>query len=556
MMEKLWLDNYPPGVNAKIDLEQYRSLVSIFDQCTDKYADNIAFINMGVSLTYRQLAIKSRDFAAYLQQEMGLKKGDKFAIMAPNVLQYPIALFGALKAGLTVVNVNPLYTARELEHQLIDSNAKAMLVVENFAATLAGVINNTQLQQVITTKLGDSIGGVKGLLLNTVIKHVKKMVPAFDLPNSVPFNVVLKKGKALSLQTVDVTPDDLAFLQYTGGTTGVAKGAMLTHRNVVANMLQMNEMVKPVVEENAEFVVTALPLYHIFALTCNCLTFMTFGGTNLLITNPRDFLTFIKTMSKYPITVFSGVNTLFNSLLNTAEFHKINFSKLKLTFAGGMATQKSVADRWQQVTGSVVLEGFGLTECSPCVTTSPYDQQTFSGKIGLPLPLTEIKLINDEGNEVGDNEPGEMWVKGPQVMLGYYNRPDDTNEILKHAWLATGDIATVDDKGFFSIVDRKKDMILVSGFNVYPNEIEEVISMIDDVIEVAAIGVPCEQSGEKVKIFLATQSGVLNEKEIIEHCRKLLTNYKIPKEFELRAELPKSNVGKILRKELRKELRA
>jgi len=550
-MDKIWLDNYPPGVQEDIDLEQHSSIVAFFDQYTDKYANNIAFINMGVSLTYRQLAQQSQNFAAYLQQEMGLKKGDKFAIMAPNLLQYPIALFGALKAGLTVVNVNPLYTARELEHQLIDSETKAILVVENFAATLASVINNTQVEQVITTKLGDRIGRVKGVIINAVIKHVKKMVPTFDLPNSVQFNAVLKKGKSLPFQTVDIASDNLAFLQYTGGTTGVAKGAMLSHRNVVANVLQMNEMINPVTEENVEFVVTALPLYHIYALTCNCLSFLMTGGTNLLITNPRDIPTFIKTMSKYQITAFSGVNTLFNSLLNAPEFKKLDFSKFRLTFAGGMATQKSVADQWQQETGSVVLEGFGLTECSPCVSSSPYNQKTFSGKIGLPLPQTDVKLIDDEGNEVGTNEHGEMWVKGPQVMVGYYNRIDDTNEILKDGWLATGDIATVDNQGFFTIVDRKKDMIIVSGFNVFPNEIEEIIAMIDDVIEVAAIGVPCEQSGEKIKIFLATKSGELDEKAIIKHCRNLLTNYKIPREFELRAELPKSNVGKILRKELR-----
>ncbi|TWX68077.1 AMP-binding protein [Colwellia demingiae] len=550
-MEKVWLKSYPPGVPEEINPEQYKSLVTLFDKSTKKYADNIAFINMGTNLSYGDLAEQSRDFAAYLQQNMGLQKGDKFAIMVPNVLQYPIALFGALKAGLTVVNVNPLYTARELEHQLKDSKAKAMLVVENFAVTLESVIANTSVEHVITTQLGDRAGFLKGKMINTAVKHIKKMVPNFSLPDCIKFNTVLKQGKKLSFQEVDVFPEDLAFLQYTGGTTGVAKGAMLSHRNIVANMLQMNAMVKPLTVENKELVVTALPLYHIFALTCNCLSFMTFGGANLLITNPRDLPMFIKTMSKYPITAFAGLNTLFNGLLNEPDFLKLDFSTLKLTFAGGMATQKSVADKWHDVTGSPVLEGYGLTECSPCVTTSPYDQTSFSGAIGVPLPSTSVKLLDDEGNEVALNEPGEMWIRGPQVMQGYYNLPEATAEVIIDDWVATGDVATVDENGFFTIVDRKKDMILVSGFNVFPNEIEEVISMIDDIIEVAVIGIPCEQSGEKIKVFLVTKSGELNKKALIEHCRLQLTSYKIPKEFELRDELPKSNVGKILRKDLR-----
>ncbi len=550
-MNKVWLASYPPGVPEEINPEQYRSVVALFDKYTKKYVNNVAFINMGTNLTYGQLAQQSRDFAAYLQHNMGLGKGDKFAIMVPNVLQYPIALFGALMAGLTVVNVNPLYTARELEHQLKDSNTKGMLVVENFADTLASVIKNTSVKHVITTQLGDRAGFVKGKMINTVVKHVKKMVPSFNLPNGIKFNAVLNKGKKLPFIAVDIGSDDLAFLQYTGGTTGVAKGAMLSHRNIVANMLQMNAMVKPLTEENKEIVVTALPLYHIFALTCNCLSFMTFGGANLLITNPRDLPMFIKTMSKYPVTAFAGLNTLFNGLLNEADFIKLDFSTLKITFAGGMATQKSVAQRWHEVTGSPVLEGYGLTECSPCVTSSPFDQKNFSGGIGVPIPSTNVKITDDDGNEVGLNEPGELWVKGPQVMQGYYNRPKATSEIISNNWLATGDIATVNEKGIFTIVDRKKDMILVSGFNVFPNEIEDVIAMMDDVLEVAAIGLPCEKSGEKIKVFLSTKSGELNKEALIKHCREQLTSYKIPKEFELRDELPKSNVGKILRKDLR-----
>ena len=550
-MKKNWFDSYPPNVNRHIDINQYSSIVSVFAQNTLKYANNTAFINMGASITYGQLAIQARDFAAYLQQHLGLKKGDKFAIMMPNVLQYPIALFGALQAGLVVVNVNPLYTPRELEHQLIDAEVKAILVMENFAATLATVLDNTQIKHVITTKLGDRIGVVKGTLINTVVKYIKKGVPEFRLPHTIAFNKTLKIGASSSLISVDIKLDDLAFLQYTGGTTGVAKGAMLTHRNVVANLLQIKAMIEPVVKDGQEFMVTALPLYHIFALTCNCLSFMTLGGTNLLITNPKDLPTFIKTISKYPITAFAGINTLFNGLLNCDEFKNIDFSRLRLTFAGGMATQKSVADRWHAVTGSVVLEGFGLTECAPCVTTSPYNQTSFSGSIGLPLPETDIKLLNEQGEIVAIGVAGELCVKGPQVMKGYFNRPEASNEVLKDGWLATGDIATIDQHGFLTIIDRKKDMIIVSGFNVYPNEIEEIIAMMDDVIEVAAIGVPCEKTGEKVKIFLVTKSGQLNEEAVIAHCRTLLTNYKVPRDFELRDELPKSNVGKVLRKELR-----
>ncbi len=550
-MKKVWLENYPPGVPKEIDPDEYSSLVELFDKYTKKYVNNTAFINMGAVLTYGDLAKQVQCFSAYLQQEMGLEKGDKFAIMAPNIMQYPIALFGALKAGLTVVNVNPLYTARELEHQLTDSQSKAILVVENFASTLASIIKKTSVKYVIKTQLGDRIGFLKGMMLNTVVKHVKKMVPHFTLPNCIDFNEVLKKGSKLTFNFVDIKANDLAFLQYTGGTTGAAKGAMLSHRNIVANMLQINAMIEPKMKENVEIMVTALPLYHVFALVCNCLSFMKFGGANLLITNPRDLPALIKVIDKYPITAFTGINTLFNGLLNIDEFKKLNFSTLKFTFAGGMATQKSVADKWQQTTGSAVLEGFGLTECSPCVTSSPYDQKTFSGTVGVPIPSTDIKLINDEGNEVAIGEAGEMWVKGPQVMQGYYNCPEETAEVIKDDWIATGDIATVDANGFFSIVDRKKDMILVSGFNVYPNEIEEVIVMIDDIVEVAVVGMPCEITGEKIKVFLVTKSGKLNKDYLIKHCRSQLTNYKIPKEFELRDELPKTNVGKILRKELR-----
>ncbi len=550
-MDKPWLAHYAPGVEAEVDVLKYNSIAELFDKYTNKYADNTAFISMHTELSYRELGEKSEAFAAYLQHKMGMKKGDKFAIMIPNILQYPIALFGAIKAGLTIVNVNPLYTARELKHQLNDSGATAILVIENFAHVLAKVIDETEIEHVITTQIGDCIGLLKGTLVNTMVKRVKKMVPPFSLADLVKFNQVLKQGSKLSFTPVDISREDIAFLQYTGGTTGVAKGAMLSHANIVANMLQIKGGISGTLEENKEMVVSALPLYHIYALTVNCLSFMTIGGCNLLIANPRDLPMFAKVLSQYPVTLFAGVNTLFNGLLNEQAFKEIDFSRWKLSFAGGMATQRSVAERWHKLTGTAILEGYGLTECSPCAISSPANQKEFTGSIGVPISNTEAKVVDDQGKEVATNEPGELCIKGPQVMVGYYNRPEATAEILQDGWLATGDVARIDERGYIFIVDRKKDMILVSGFNVFPNEIEDVVAMIDDVIEVAAIGVPCEKTGEKVKLFLATKSGELNEEAIMAHCRENLTSYKLPREFELRDELPKSNVGKILRKELR-----
>lgn len=550
-MNRPWVEHYAPGVKAEVEVTTYQSIAEIFDTYTDKYADNNAFISMDSVITYRELRVKSEQFAAYLQHELGLKKGDKFAIMLPNILQYPIALFAALKAGLTVVNVNPLYTPRELKHQLNDSGATAIVVIENFASVLGSVLDDTPIKHIITTQMGDCIGLVKGTLINTMIKRVKKMVPAFSLPNSVRFNQVLKQGQKLDFSAADITSNDLAFLQYTGGTTGVAKGGMISHANIVANMLQIQGMLSNNVTVNEEMVVTALPLYHIYALTVNCLGFMIIGGCNLLIANPRDISTFAKVINKYPVTMFAGVNTLFSGLLNDATFQSIDFSRWKFSFAGGMATQRAVAERWQQVTGTPILEGYGLTECSPCVTSSPINQTEFTGSIGLPICNTDVKIVDDKGNEVPTNEPGELWVKGPQVMEGYYNRPEATAEIMCDGWLATGDVARIDERGYIFIVDRKKDMIIVSGFNVFPNEIEDIIAMIDDVLEVAVIGVPCDKTGEKIKVFVATKSGTLNKDAIISHCRDNLTAYKVPREFELRDELPKSNVGKILRKELR-----
>ncbi|MBA6225164.1 MULTISPECIES: long-chain-fatty-acid--CoA ligase FadD [unclassified Colwellia] len=551
-MEKIWLEkSYPPGVPFEIDPDKYASIVDMFHKYTEVYADRAAFINMGAQISYRELAQQATTFAAYLQQDLGLVKGDKFAIMVPNCLQYPIALFGALLAGLTVVNVNPLYTARELEHQLKDSNTKAILIIQNFASILEKVIDKTPVEKVILTSLGDRLGTVKGAIVNGVVKYVKKMVPAFNLKNIEHFNKALAKGEKLSFSPVTICGDDLAFLQYTGGTTGVSKGAMLTHRNMVANLEQAKAAIKPQLEEGKELVVTALPLYHIFALTANCLTFITLGGTNLLITNPRDMPGFVKELAKYDFTAITGVNTLFNGLLNTPGFSELNFSNLKLSLGGGMAVQRPVAENWERVTKTRLLEGYGLTECAPLVTLCPYNQTHYSGSIGLPAPSTDIRIVLEDGSDAKIGEAGEMWVKGPQVMKGYYNRQEATDEILKAGWLATGDVACMDENGFFKIVDRKKDMIIVSGFNVYPNEIEEIAMSHEGVLEAAAIGIPNDASGEAVKLFIVRKDPNLTKKSLINHCRENLTNYKVPKFVEFRDELPKTNVGKILRRELR-----
>lgn len=549
-MDKVWLKRYPSDVPAEIDADHYPSLLDIFERSSSEFADNTAFINMGKSISYRELDSQSRAFAAYLQQS-GLKKGDAVAIMMPNLLQYPIALMGILRAGCVVVNVNPLYTPRELEHQLNDSKAKAIVIVENFAHTLSAIEGHVNLDQVILTKMGDMLGTVKGSIVNLVVKYVKKLVPAYKLTRVVAFKAALAKGRNSTFDKPTMAGSDIAFLQYTGGTTGVSKGAMLTHRNMVANLEQVTGCLDRFFVKGKEHVVTALPLYHIFALTANFFTFFKYGGTNLLITNPRDMPGFVKELAKFPFTAITGVNTLFNGLLNTPGFAELNFSTLKLSLGGGMAVQRPVAERWQKVTGTRLVEGYGLTECCPLVTVSPYDLESFNGSIGLPAPSTDIRLVDEEGNDVAKGEAGEMLVQGPQVMLGYLNRPDETDKVLKGGWLYTGDIARMDDEGFFYIVDRKKDMIIVSGFNVYPNEIEEVVAMSDKVLEVAAVGVPSESSGEAVKIFIVKKDASLTEQEIIEHCRHHLTGYKVPKQVEFRSELPKTNVGKILRRELR-----
>ncbi|GBU12615.1 long-chain-fatty-acid--CoA ligase [Enterobacterales bacterium] len=552
-MEKVWLKRYPSDVPENIDPDRYSSLVEMFENAALRYADSPAFINMGEVMTFRKLEERSRAFAAYLQNELGLKKGDRVALMMPNLLQYPIALFGVLRAGMVVVNVNPLYTPRELEHQLNDSGASAIVIVSNFAHTLEKVVYKTQIKHVILTRMGDQLSAAKGTLVNFVVKYVKRLVPKYHLPNAISFRSVLQQGRRMQYIKPDVINSDLAFLQYTGGTTGVAKGAMLTHRNMQANLEQAKAAYSPLLMPGHELVVTALPLYHIFALTVNCLLFIELGGRSLLITNPRDIPGMVKELAKYPFTTISGVNTLFNALLNNEDFRELDFSTLRLSVGGGMSVQKSVADKWEKLTGKHLLEGYGLTECSPLVAGNPYDLKHYSGSIGLPVPSTEVKLVDDNGHEVAQGQPGELLIRGPQVMLGYWQRPAATDEVLKDGWLSTGDIVTVDEQGFLRIVDRKKDMILVSGFNVYPNEIEEVVSQHEKVLEVAAIGIASESSGEIVKICVVKKDPSLTSEELLAHCRRMLTGYKVPKIVEFRDELPKSNVGKILRRELRDE---
>ena len=549
-MEKTWLKHYDPRVPAEINADRYASVVDIFEQSVEKFKDKVAFINMGQSMTFGELDALSAQFAAYLQNA-GLKRGDAVALMMPNLLQYPVAMFGVLRAGMVVVNVNPLYTARELKHQLNDANAKAIVIVKNFASTLEEVVNETNLQEVFLTSLGDMLPAPKRWVVNAVVKHVKKMVPAFNLPHTTPFMSAIKKGQSLTYTRPDLNNDELAFLQYTGGTTGVSKGAMLTHRNMIANLEQVSGILETVIDEGEDFVVTALPLYHIFALLANCLLFVKYGCRNLLITNPRDMPAFVNELGKYPFTILPGVNTLFNGLINTPGFSDLDFTNFKFGLGGGMAVQRPVAEKWEKITGTVLLEGYGLTECSPVVTVNPPQLKEYKGSIGMPVPSTDIKLLDEDGNEVAKGEPGELWVKGPQVMKGYLNRPEATDEILKDGWLATGDIATVDDEGYFYIVDRKKDMILVSGFNVFPNEIEEVAAMHDDIVESAAVGVPHEVSGEVVKLFVVRKDEALTTDDVIAHCRENLTGYKVPKHVVFKEDLPKSNVGKILRRELR-----
>jgi len=551
-VEKPWLSQYPEGVPAEIDLSQFNSILDLFEQSCRSYSDRTAFTCMGRSMTYAELDGLTRDFAAWLQNHE-LRRGDRIALMMPNVLQYPVALFGAMRAGLTVVNTNPLYTPRELRHQLIDSGARAVVVLENQANVLQEVLDDVPIEQVIVTRFGDLLGLPRKWFVNFVIRHIKKMVPDWNIPAAVEFDSVLKRGARLSLQQPKLGFEDIAFLQYTGGTTGVAKGAMLTHKNIVANMLQSRVWMGAAgIGEDIEVIITALPLYHIFALTANCLVFMSMGATNALITNPRDMKGFVAELDKIPFTVITGVNTLFNALLNTPGFSELDFSTLKGTLGGGMAVQRAVAERWKAVTGSTLVEAYGLTETSPAACINPMDMQEYNGCIGLPIPSTECAIIGEDGNFLPQGEVGELCVRGPQVMKGYWQRPEATAEVItRDGWLRTGDMAMMTPDGYFKIVDRKKDMILVSGFNVYPNEIEDVFAAHDKVHEVAAVGMADDHSGEVVKIFVVKGDPSLSEQELVEHGRENLTGYKRPKAIEFIEELPKTNVGKILRRELR-----
>ncbi|HET9482384.1 MAG TPA: AMP-binding protein, partial [Xanthomonadales bacterium] len=510
------------------------------------------FTNMGRTLSYGDVDRISREFASFLLNELKLKKGDRVALMLPNVLQYPVAIFGVLRAGLTVVNTNPMYTARELKHQLTDSGAAAIVVLDNFAATLAEIVAETKVRQVITTGIGDMLGFPKSMVVNFVARYVKKIVPDYDLPGAIRFNDALARGAGKQLPEVDIGFEDIAFLQYTGGTTGVAKGAMLTHRNLVANMQQSSEWIGRNIEMGNELIITALPLYHIFALTANCLVFMKFGGLNVLITNPRDMPGFVKELSKHPFTAITGVNTLFNGLLNTPGFADLDFKSLKLALGGGMAVQRAVAERWKKVTGCTLIEAYGLTETSPAACMNPMDLPDYNGAIGLPLPSTDACVQDDNGRILPQGEVGELCIRGPQVMKGYWQRPEETAKVISDdGWLHTGDMARMDEQGFFFIVDRKKDMILVSGFNVYPNEIEDVIATHPGVLEVAAVGVPDDKSGEAVKVVIVKKDSALSADDVKQHCKTNLTGYKQPKYIEFRESLPKTNVGKILRRELR-----
>lgn len=552
-MDKPWLSSYPDGVPAEIDSSVYSSVVDIFTEATHKFADSNAFTNLGKTIDYAELDRLTQYFASWLLHEAGLKKGDRIAIMMPNLLQYPVAVFGALRAGLVVVNTNPLYTDRELEHQLTDSGAKAIVVVEAFASTVADVIDNTDVDVVITTRFGDMLDFPKSMLVNFVLRYIKKMVPPFSLPGSHKFKDTLSKGATLPPVKAELNHDDMAFLQYTGGTTGVAKGAMLTHGNMVSNILQADAWLQVTdIQPGKEIIITALPLYHIFALTANCLVYMKNGALNVLITNPRDLPAFNKELAKHKFTAITGVNTLFNALLNTKEFLALDFSSLKLTLGGGMAVQKAVADKWKEVTGIPLIEAYGLTETSPAACINPMTLTAFNDSIGLPISSTEGSVRDVDNNPLPVGEAGELCIRGPQVMKGYWNRPDATAETIdSDGWLHTGDVAEMNEKGFFKIVDRLKDMILVSGFNVYPNEIEAVLAMMPGVLESGAIGVPDDHSGEIVKVVIVKADPSLTEEQVKAHCKENLTGYKRPKIIQFVDELPKTNVGKILRRELR-----
>ncbi len=556
-MEKIWQKSYPKGVPTEIDMTQYRSLVHLLEESFRKFASRNAYVCMDKFLTYADVDQMSKHLGAWLQGR-GLQKGARVAIMMPNVLQYPIAIAGILRAGYTVVNVNPLYTPRELEHQLNDSGAEAIIILENFATTLEHVLAKTKVKHVVIASMGEMLGGLKGMIVNFVVRNVKKMVPAFSLPNATRFKHVLSEGARMSLKPVNLTQDDVAFLQYTGGTTGVSKGATLLHRNIIANVLQNDAWAQPALQHEPKIdpltIVCALPLYHIFALTACCLMGTRWGAMNILIPNPRDIPGFVKELSKYKFNLLPAVNTLYNGLLNSPEFAKLDFSGLKICNGGGMAVQKAVNDKWLKVTGCPIVEGYGLSETSPSATINPADATEFSGSIGLPIPSTEIAILDDDGKPVPLGQPGEIAIRGPQVMVGYWNRPDETAKVMTpDGFFKSGDIGVMDDRGFVTIVDRKKDMILVSGFNVYPNEVEGVVAAHPGVLECACIGVPDANSGEAVKLFVVRKDPSLTVDELMNYCKEQLTGYKKPKYIEFRDELPKTNVGKILRRELRDE---
>jgi len=555
-MEKIWLKSYPPGVPSEIDATQYRSLVHLLEESFQKYASRNAFVCMDKFITYADLDQHSKRLGAWLQSR-GMKKGARVAVMMPNVLQYPIAIAAILRAGYTVVNVNPLYTPRELEHQLNDSGAEAIIILENFATTLEQVLPRTQVKHIIVANMGEMLGGLKGMIVNFVVRNVKKMVPPFSLPNAVRFKDALGHARSMKLTPVELRHEDVAFLQYTGGTTGVSKGATLTHRNIIANLLQMQAWSAPKLASlppEERTIICALPLYHIFALTVCAMWGMREGGLNVLIPNPRDIGGFIKELSKYRFNLLPAVNTLYNALLNHPDFGKLDFSGLKVANGGGMAVQKAVADKWLAATGVTIVEGYGLSETAPVATANRFDTTEFSGMIGMPIPSTEVAILDDAGNEVPLGSPGEIAIRGPQVMAGYWNRPEETAKVMTaDGYFKSGDVGVMDERGYVKIVDRKKDMILVSGFNVYPNEIEDVVAAHPGVLECACIGVPDEHSGEAVKVFVVKKDPNLTVEALMEHCKQNLTGYKKPKYIEFRTELPKTNVGKILRRMLRDE---
>jgi long-chain acyl-CoA synthetase len=555
-VDRTWLQQYPAGVPTDIDPDEYASLRDLIDEAFKTYGNQPAYTNLDATLTFAQLEVLSRAFAAWLQKKSGLSAGDRVALMMPNLLQYPVALFGVLRAGMTVVNTNPLYTARELEHQLRDSGAKCIVIAENFAHVLQQVLPRTELKNVLVTRVGDLLGFPRGAIVNFVLRRIRKQIPAWSMPGAITFKRALSAGLGQKLDAPPIGPEDLAFLQYTGGTTGIAKAAMLTHRNMVANVLQTAAWLFPVMQSGGpRVIVTALPLYHIFALTANCLAFLPFGARNVLITNPRDMPAFVAELKKYRFNFLGGVNTLFNGLMNTPGFDTLDFSSLRCTFGGGMAVQAVVAERWKKATGCVLSQGWGLTETSPVATANLIGAE-FNGSIGLPIPSTDVSIRDDDGKEVAVGSVGEICVFGPQVMRGYWNRPDETEKVMFGDWLRTGDIGHIDAQGYVFIEDRKKDMILVSGFNVYPNEVEGVAAEHPGVLEVAAVAQADPESGEVVAVFVAKKDPALTAEALIAHCRLSLTGYKVPKHVYFRDSLPKTNVGKILRRALRDELRA